>query len=364
MAADTDSLLNSLLGKTGNTVTQTTSPEAIAALAKAYNINIDQATNPAAAADIVKAAVQRAQAGVTTGAAATRGSGAYSSAALSAAREKAMAEAASAANIEIAKTQQQSAAQATQAAQALAGATRVTTTGSAADDPTAKMLALMRSVGADTLANSPATGGTKTAGTSSGSPTAQNLATTLGTKALNYGGKIAQAGATTAVLKALAGSMNPLAGAFLGLAASDVIKTGTGALTDTLADVFGLKKKPEEASAALAAAPDQGMVDFVNAANSAGFDMSPAGTTVDAGGFNESTQALADLMGLTDTSAAVLTGDTGGDSTKDFGGSYQEYSFDSAAGMGGGHFGSDPGYDKAAEDAAKQQESSGGGSWW
>ena len=202
MAADTDSLLNSLLGKTGNTVTQTTSPEAIAALAKAYNINIDQATNPAAAADIVKAAVQRAQAGVTTGAAATRGSGAYSSAALSAAREKAMAEAASAANIEIAKTQQQSAAQATQAAQALAGATRVTTTGSAADDPTAKMLALMRSVGADTLANSPATGAAKATGTAGGSSTAQNLATTLGTKALNYGGKIAQAGATTEIGRA------------------------------------------------------------------------------------------------------------------------------------------------------------------
>ena len=159
-------LLSTLLGKdsSSNTVTQTTSPEALAALAKAYNINIDQATSPAAAQDIVKQALAKAQQSVTTGAAATRGSGAYSSAALAAAREKAMQEAASAANIEIARTQQQSAAQATQAAQALANATRVTTQG-APQDATSQMLDIMRRIGTDTLVSSPASATSTTAGT-------------------------------------------------------------------------------------------------------------------------------------------------------------------------------------------------------
>ena len=313
MATD---LLSTLLGKdsSSNTVTQTTSPEALAALAKAYNINIDQATNPAATQDIVKQALAKAQQSVTTGAAATRGSGAYSSAALAAAREKAMQEAASAANIEIAKTQQQSAAQATQAAQALANATRVTTQG-APQDSTTQMLDIMRRIGTDTLVSSPPSTGTATAkSVTSGAPASSDWANTLGTKAINYGGKIAQAGLTSAVIKGLAGSVNPLVGAFLGLAASDVIKTGTGSVMDSLMEVFGLKKKtPEEVAAA--ATTDAGMVDFVNAATSAGYDMNLSGTTVDAAGFDESTRALADLMGLSPQDIVQSgSNDTGGGS--------------------------------------------------
>lgn len=310
-------LLSTLLGKdsSSNTVTQTTSPEALAALAKAYNINIDQASSPAAAEDIVKQALAKAQQSVTTGAAATRGSGAYSSAALSAAREKAMQEAASAANIEIARTQQQSAAQATQAAQALANATRVTTQGTP-QDSTSQMLDIMRRIGTDSLVNSPtsatsaATGAAKRTGTAASAAEGQDWASTLGTKAINYGGKIAQAGLTSAVIKGLAGSVNPLVGAFLGLAASDVIKTGTGSVMDSLMEVFGLKKKaPEEV--ATAATVDAGMVDFVNAATSAGYDMNLSGTTVDAAGFDESTMALADLMGISPQDI-VQGGDLGG----------------------------------------------------
>lgn len=305
-------LLSTLLGKSGSTTTVTTSPEAIAALNKALNINLDAATSPAAAEAIVKKALESANSSVTTGAAATRGSGAYSSAALQVAREKALAEAANNAQIQIAQSQQQSAAQATQAAQALANATRVTSTGTA-NDPTSQMLEIMRSVGASTLASSPATS-TKTStasGTTAGTGSQLSFGEQLGSKALSYGGKIAQAGVTSAVLKGLAGSVNPLVGAFLGLAASDVIKTGTSSLTDSIAEFFGLKKKAEETQPA-AAAVDAGMVDFVNAAASAGYDMSPSGTTIEASGFDESTQALADLMGLTNIEASQQLGDLGG----------------------------------------------------
>lgn len=350
-------LLSTLLGKSGSTTTVTTSPEAIAALNKALNINLDAATSPAAAEAIVKKALESANSSVTTGAAATRGSGAYSSAALQVAREKALAEAANNAQIQIAQSQQQSAAQATQAAQALANATRVTSTGTA-NDPTSQMLEIMRSVGASTLASSPAAG-TKTSATSgTGTGSQLSFGEQLGSKALSYGGKIAQAGVTSAVLKGLAGSVNPLVGAFLGLAASDVIKTGTSSLTDSLAEFFGLKKKPEELAAA-APTTDAGMVDFVNAAASAGYDMSPSGTTVSASGFDESTQALADLMGLTNNSAATLTGGTSSDSG-DFGGSYSDYSFDSAAGMGGGHFGSD----ESANTDTQDNSSNDWGGWF
>lgn len=318
MATD---LLSLALGKdsSANTVTNTTSPEALAALAKAYGINLEQATNPSAAQDIVKQALQKAQQSVTTGAAATRGSGAYSSAALSAAREKAMQEAASAANIEIAKMQQQSAQQATQAAAAMANATRVQTTGTA-QDATSQMLNIMRQIGSDTLVNSPT--GAVPSGTamatrkpSSGTGTTpagtQDWASTLGTKAIGYGGKIAQAGLMSAVVKGLAGSVNPLVGAFLGLAASDVIKAGTGSITDTLMEAFGLKKKaPEEELATAAAMPDAGMVDFVNAATSAGYDMNLSGTTVDASSFDESTMALADLLGV--SPGSIMGADGGG----------------------------------------------------
>lgn len=346
-------LLSTLLtkGNAGATkVTNSASSEAIAALQNAYNINLNAAQNTGVSGDIAAKAIAEANKNIQTGAAATRGSGAYSSAALQVAKDKAMAEAANTAAIENAKLQQQSAAQAAGAAANLANATKTTTTG-VADPKSNQMLEIMKALAISERTSSgatPATGG-QTASTGN------SLGNTVANKALGYGGRIAQVGLTSALGK-IAMGLNPVLGAGLMLAGSDVIKSGTGSLVDMLGEAFGLKKKAPETQAA-AAAPDTGMVDFVNAATSAGFDMT-ADTSVAAPESNESANALADLLGM-DANSTFIDAFTGGKNGD--GGSWTEREFDANTGMSGGHFGSD---ETATADAGTEDTGDTGGKWW
>lgn len=294
----------------GTKVTNSASQAAIDALQNAYNINLNAAQNSGVSGDIAAKAIAEATKGIQTGAAATRGSGAYSSAALQVAKDKAMAEAASAAAIENAKLQQQSAAQAAGAATNLANATKTATTGTA-DPKASQMLDIMKALAIGERTSAAASSGsTPSSGTTgkTGTTTGSTLGDTVANKALSYGGRIAQVGLTSMLGKAALG-LNPVLGAGVMLAGSDVIKAGTGAVTDWLGEALGLKKKAADVTAAAAAVPDAGMVDFVNAANSVGFDMSQ-GTTVDASGFDESTNALADLMGTSQDAATTESNDS------------------------------------------------------
>lgn len=338
-------LLSTLLtgGKgSGTAVTNSVSSEALKALQNAYNINANAAQNTGVDSELAAKAIAEATKGIQSGAAAVRGSGAYSSAALQVARDKALAEAANNASIESAKLQQQSAAQAAGAAANLANATKVTTTGSA--NPEAdRMLEIMKAmaIGERTASTSSTPAGTKTTATGS------SIGDTVANKAIGYGGRIAQVGLTSLLGKAAIG-LNPVLGAGLMLAGSDVIKAGTGTVTDWLSEALGLKKKPDEIATAATSPADPGMVDFVNAANSAGFDMT---STVDASSANESASALADLLGM-DPNSSFIGSFTGGRDGE--GGGWTDREFDANTGMSGGHFGSD--------DSNTADTDSGG--WW